>query len=160
MTLTHLKRVEQRGCHKYSLYRCSCGNEKVIREDAVKRGQSSCGCARGAHFKTHGRTNSPEAEILFRSKSRARKKGFEHNIGLEDIVIPETCPLLGISLYKGAETVGPNSPTLDRIDSSQGYVKGNVWVISYRANTIKNDATIEELELIARGLRKKDQGRL
>ena len=98
--------------------------------------------------------------MLDRSKSRARKKGFEHNIELDDIVIPETCPLLGIRLYKGSESVGPNSPTLDRIDSSQGYIKGNVWVISYRANTIKNDATIEELELIARGLRKKDEGRL
>lgn len=126
----------------------------------MKRGQSSCGCQRGAHLVTHGKADSHEAELLFRSRSRARKKGFEHNIELDDIVIPETCPLLGISLYKGSESVGPNSPTLDRIDSSQGYVKGNVWVISYRANTIKNDATIEELELIVRGLRKKDEGRL
>lgn len=45
------------------------------------------------------------------------------------------------------------SPTLDRIVPDKGYVRENVWVISGRANRIKNDATIEELELIAEALR-------
>lgn len=87
--------------------------------------------------------------MLNRSKSRARKKGFEHNITIEDIKIPNTCPLLGIQLIKGRNSVHPNSPTLDRIDSTKGYVKGNVWVISYKANTIKSNATPEELLTIA-----------
>ena len=98
--------------------------------------------------------------MLDRSKSRAKRKGFEHSIELSDIVIPTHCPLLGIPLFKGIESVCPNSPTLDRIDSSQGYVKGNVWVISYKANTIKNNATVEELEAIAAKLRAKIEGRL
>ncbi len=160
MTLIHLKKVEKRGCHRYSLYKCTCGNEKVIREDAVKRGQSSCGCARGAHLRTHGLAYTNLQYMLDRSKSRARKKGFEHNIDIHDINIPAVCPLLGIPLFSGNVTVGPNSPTLDRLDSSKGYIKGNVWVISYRANTIKNDATPEELERIARGVRKEIKSRL
>lgn len=87
--------------------------------------------------------------MVQRSRSRAKRKGFEHNIDVHDVVIPEYCPLLGIKLHKGDGGVCPNSPTLDRIDNSKGYVKGNVWVISYRANTIKSDATIEELRQIA-----------
>jgi archaellum component FlaC len=92
---------------------------------------------------------STEQAMLNRSKSRARKKGFEHNITIEDIKIPKNCPLLGIPLTKGKDGVHSNSPTLDRIDSNKGYVKGNVWVISYKANTIKSDATPEELLTIA-----------
>ena len=87
--------------------------------------------------------------MLNRSKSRAKRKGFEHNIKLDDIIIPDNCPLLGIPLIKGENSVQANSPTLDRIDSSKGYVKGNVWVISYKANTIKSNATPEELLTIA-----------
>lgn len=158
--LIHLKTVEKRGCHRYSLYRCHCGNEKVIREDSVKRGQTSCGCARGEHLQTHGKAHTVEATMLDRSKSRARKKGFEHNIDIDDIIIPKTCPLLGIPIFQGKDKVCPNSPTLDRYDSSKGYIKGNVWVISYRANTIKSDATNDELELISRNLRVKSPDRL
>lgn len=98
--------------------------------------------------------------MLDRSKSRAKRKGFEHNITIEDIIIPKNCPLLGIPLFAGKESVCPNSPTLDRIDSSKGYVKGNVWVISYKANTIKSNATLEELEAIAANFRAKIEGRL
>ena len=134
---------------RYSLYECTCGVIKEIRDDAVKSGQRSCGCLRGANFITHGKGNTLEAYMLDRSKSRAKKKGFEHTITLEDIQIPDKCPLLGIPLFAGQGTVCPNSPTLDRIDSFKGYIKGNVWVISYKANTIKSNATPEELLLIA-----------
>jgi hypothetical protein len=51
-----------------------------------------------------------------------------------------------------------NSPSLDRIDTSKGYVKGNVWVISWRANKLKSDATLAELESIVLALRNRLQG--
>jgi hypothetical protein len=63
----------------------------------------------------------------------------------EDIVIPDTCPLLGTPM---------ESPSLDRIDSTKGYVKGNVWVISNRANTLKNDATLTELKTLVENLQR------
>lgn len=75
-------------------------------------------------------------------KKRQRERGYEVNIDTSDIVIPPHCPILGIPLIIGQYD---NSPTLDRIDNSRGYVKGNVQVISYRANRFKSDATFEEL---------------
>lgn len=47
----------------------------------------------------------------------------------------------------------PNWPSLDRWDSSKGYVPGNVFVISYRANTLKNSATLDEALRIVKYLR-------
>lgn len=43
--------------------------------------------------------------------------------------------------------------SLDRVDPAKGYVKGNVWIVGYRANLVKNDGTAEEHELIARAIR-------
>ena len=68
----------------------------------------------------------------------------------EDIPeIPKYCPVLGIEI-KSNTTNAPldSSPSLDRIDSSKGYIKGNVRIISNRANRIKSDATIEELRKV------------
>ncbi len=53
-----------------------------------------------------------------------------------------------------------STPSLDRIDSSLGYVKGNVWVISWRANHIKTDASLEELKQLVAGLERLQRARL
>lgn len=145
-----LERLTEASRVRYSVYQCHCGVIKEIRDDAVRAGQQSCGCHRGANLITHGRADTPEANMLDRSKSRAKKKGFEHTISITDIHIPDICPLLGIPLFPGTNgKVGPNSPTLDRIDSSKGYTPDNIWVISYKANTIKSNATPGELFKIA-----------
>lgn len=93
-----------------------------------------------------------EKYMLKNAQLRAKKKGLEFNITIEDIVIPDVCPVLGIPLVKhfgkGIKGSQPNSPSLDRIDSSKGYVKGNVRVISWRANDLKRNATIEEVRKI------------
>lgn len=79
------------------------------------------------------------------AKSRAEHRGIEFNIEESDITIPERCPLLGIPLICGTKEDYNNSPSLDRIDNTMGYVKGNIWVISKKANTMKSSATLEEL---------------
>ena len=58
------------------------------------------------------------------------------------------CPILKIKMIWTKNSRNPNSPSLDRIDPQKGCKKGNVAWISNRANTIKNDATFEEVELI------------
>lgn len=73
---------------------------------------------------------------------------------LEDINVPDVCPMLGIQLnYDGVGEGGwsrkDNSPSLDRINNKLGYTKDNIQIISWRANRIKNDSTPEELIKIA-----------
>lgn len=79
----------------------------------------------------------------------------EIDIKAEHIVIPDRCPLLGIPLQQAGGFREAGSPSLDRIRPELGYVPGNVWAISYRANQIKNDATLAELRAIVAGLEAK-----
>lgn len=89
-----------------------------------------------------------EKQLLSSSKWRATEKCLEHDIVLEDILIPEVCPILGIPLSRSNTKTANDSPSLDRIDPTKGYVKGNVHVISWRANKLKGDATLEESFLL------------
>ncbi|MBS7457681.1 hypothetical protein [Coralloluteibacterium stylophorae] len=89
--------------------------------------------------------------LVRQTKYRARKRGIEFDLTHEDVPIPACCPVLGIPLYRaiGAKAQGPNSPSLDRIDPNRGYVRGNVLVVSSKANSIKNNATPRELLQVA-----------
>lgn len=92
---------------------------------------------------------NPKKAILHGAKSRAKRDGLPFNIDEEDINIPSDCPILGIPIQKNIGSGWHNnSLSLDRINNSLGYIKGNVRVISNRANRIKCDATLEELELV------------
>lgn len=85
-------------------------------------------------------------------KADAKKRGIEFTLVYEDMEWPELCPVLGIKLdysYGNKNGVPPNSPSFDRIDPSKGYVPGNVIVVSQLANTIKTNATIEQIERVA-----------
>ena len=83
------------------------------------------------------------------AKVRAKKKGLDFTITTEDIVIPECCPILGIPFkLDNSKPFQEDSPSLDRIDNSKGYVKGNVIVVSAKANTIKRDYLVSELDLL------------
>lgn len=103
----------------------------------------------------------PDKQLLVQARFRAKKNGIPFDITRSDIVIPVICPLLGIPIFKLRSTgkpVGcPNSPSLDRIDPTKGYVKGNIWVVSYRANRIKNNATVGEFEKVVHAMRKRLQ---
>lgn len=93
------------------------------------------------------RRKYPERSMWMQARSRARKKSLPFDIEVDDIVIPALCPVLGIEL-QGFVGNFDSSPSLDRIDNSKGYVKGNIAVISLRANRLKRDATIDELRRV------------
>lgn len=94
---------------------------------------------------------SIEKRMFTRVKSRALKNSIPFEIDVSDIIIPEYCPVLNIKLVP-KRGIGrgyyPDSPSLDRINPTLGYVKGNVRVISGRANLLKSDASLEELKLV------------
>jgi hypothetical protein len=85
---------------------------------------------------------------------RAKHNGLDFNIHPDMFTIPIICPVLGIPITIQHGRPTDNSPTLDRIDNTKGYVVGNVWIISQRANRIKNDATLTELKLLVAALEK------
>lgn len=83
--------------------------------------------------------------LLKGARKRARKNNIEFNITKNDLILPDICPVLGIPITK--ENLGKfndSSPSIDRIDNTKGYIKGNVCIISMRANKLKNNGTMEE----------------
>ena len=89
--------------------------------------------------------NDIRKTMISNSKQRSKKLNLPHNIELEDLTIPEFCSILGIQLKVGDDSSKPYSPSLDRIDSGLGYIKGNIQIISHLANTMKSSATPEQL---------------
>lgn len=90
-------------------------------------------------------------KIFIRAKARAKKQGLPYDDKCPDLELPDVCPVLGIALiYPSAlkNKRSPNSPSLDRLENLLGYVSVNLRVISFRANALKNDATIDELESV------------
>lgn len=90
--------------------------------------------------------------LINASKQRAKLKNREHSITVNDIksIFPVNgcCPIFGMKLEFNNAGFRENSPSIDRIDSSKGYTKDNIQVISWKANRIKSYATVEELEII------------
>ena len=85
-----------------------------------------------------------------RKRQNARQRGIEFSIVMSDIEWPLYCPILGLKLaWLEEEGRQENSPSFDRFDPTKGYVKGNVYIISWRANRIKNDGSAEEHRKIA-----------
>jgi hypothetical protein len=144
--------------------RCDCGKEAAVRGNNLVEGTTkSCGhlqrdwARTGFPRKTHGLRNSVYWGLYSAAKRRAKNKGLEFSIKITDIVVPDFCPLLGIPLSKdlpGNRTLGSGSPTLDRKISTLGYTLNNIWVISFKANTMKSNASLEELELLTSNLRR------
>lgn len=81
-------------------------------------------------------------------RRRAKKKGLPFDLTLEDLVFPDICPVLGIPLVARSGKFNDSSPSLDRVVPELGYVKGNVAVMSYRANRIKCHASLADMKAI------------
>lgn len=88
--------------------------------------------------------------LLDKIRQRARDRGLPFNITPDDLLPwPTHCPVLGVPLrYDNPRTRAGDSPSVDRFNNDAGYVRGNVRVISQRANLLKNSATAEELRAV------------
>jgi len=102
--------------------------------------------ARCAKYKARMQEADPRLWAYTRKKARAKNLGIAFTIGPDDFSWPSHCPALGIQLNPGG--FRDNSPSFDRIDPRYGYVPGNVVVVSMRANRIKSDASVAELQAI------------
>lgn len=106
--------------------------------------------------------NNWEGKLWRSARDRSKDLGQTLSLTPADIIIPETCPIMGVPLYRGNHPEyfpgHPNTASLDRRDSSKGYTKDNVWVISWLANRMKSDATEEELNTFCNGWLKLKNG--
>lgn len=98
----------------------------------------------------------PDLCLLRAAKNRAQKYNILCTITVDDIKIPVTCPILKMPLVSKHGSYGGHdaSPSLDRINPTLGYIPGNVWVISQKANAMKSNATELELDLFAQWIKK------
>jgi hypothetical protein len=98
--------------------------------------------------------NNPIPQMLSNAKIRAKQKGVDFNLTSKYLkkIFPKNnkCPITGLNFqfgYKNKEKINKNnSPSLDRIIPSKGYVEGNVMVISDLMNRMKQDSTYEDIE--------------
>lgn len=97
---------------------------------------------------------SNKSSILPTLRARAEKAGVPFNLTAATLPpVPLLCPALGLTLKSTFGCASDGSPSLDRLIPELGYVVGNVAWISFKANRIKNDSTLEELENVARWTR-------
>lgn len=89
----------------------------------------------------------PRSKILNGAKNRAKSKNIDFNLNINDIIIPEYCPILGMRLKRHTGKPGgkKDSPSIDRINPNKGYIKDNIRIISHLANMMKSHATKAEL---------------
>lgn len=123
-----------------------CTKHQQLKVKKKPRGWICLGCRREQD--KNYRRKDPRSKMLWDAKRRARQEGVPFNLRKEDLTVPIFCPILGIPIYIGNDKASDNSPSLDKRIPKLGYVLGNVAIISSRANRLKSDATVEELEKI------------
>lgn len=134
---------------------CSCGKETIVATWKLCSGWTkSCGCLQKDHpsATTHGESRggkcTPRLKMFLAAKSRSKKAGIPFHLKLDDIQIPDKCPILGIPLKAHEGRCDFDSPSLDQIIPGKGYEPGNIQVISHKANTIKSNASLKELRAV------------
>jgi hypothetical protein len=112
-----------------------------------------------AEYHRSYRERNPEQMLLTSARNRARKKGIPFNLTVDDIVIPEFCPILGVKLTRNMGSHGgtSTSASIDKIIPELGYVKGNIQIISLLANNMKSSANSEQLVVFAKWVLEKYQ---
>ena len=99
-------------------------------------------------------SKDPARKLYNSAKSRSKRYNIPFNIELKDVVIPEKCPVLEIPFIQGIKGDYQYTYSLDRIDNTKGYIKGNIQVITNKANSMKNSATIDELKVFCENMLK------
>ena len=140
-----------RNGHIRWLCKCACGKESAVLGTHLKQGNtSSCGCSRVKRGKDHPQFTGHEdisgsywSGIKRCMKPAPSRREIEFNITIEyawDLFVSQNkrCALSDVSLYFPAANSGKGTASLDRIDSSKGYIEGNVQWVHKDVNLMKN----------------------
>ncbi len=144
----------------YGSYCLECFNlyNRASRNTEEKRKQNNY--AASQYMRQKRRERGIGWSIWHSAKNRAQRSAIPFTITPEDVIVPDVCPILQIPLITDTDYIFrtghtsqlnlPNYPSIDRIIPELGYIKGNIAVISWRANNIKSDATLQELESVVK----------
>lgn len=121
--LAQSPRKDKRG-HSFWEVLCDCGNRKVVRIDALRLGQSSCGCLRGEQLRTHGAHGTPEYRSYRSAMNRCtnpRSPSYPEYGG-------RGIRFMFSSFQEFRDHIGqrPRGYSLDRINNDGNYEPGNV----------------------------------
>ena len=93
--------------------------------------------------------------MLKSAKTRAKQKQWDFDLDVEHLesIATDHCPVDGKTFdwdRKMTEdsTLDLAVPSLDRIDSSKGYIKGNVKIIGKNWNSKKSNMSLDDLLLL------------
>jgi hypothetical protein len=141
---------------------CDCGKKFQGRSATLKTGHTkSCGCLGReklrANREKHGLSKTIEYKILKEARFRAKKRSRPFNLEISDIVIPEICPIFGMPLKVSEGVVSEGSPSIDCFYPEKGYTKGNIWIISKKANSIKSNLSLDDWKWFVKTLEERWQ---
>ncbi len=157
--LTILK-FDRRDLHnQYWVCKCECGNIKSMAYGAIikatKKGQPvGCGCRKNrprcesSRWKGHGEISH---QLWWFIKNSSKNRHLPFDITIEyiwDLFLKQDrkCALSGVNLtFNSKATIKDGNASLDRIDSSKGYIKGNVQWVHKRVNKMKSNYSEKEL---------------
>jgi hypothetical protein len=131
--------------------------KQLARRESWRRYYYESGYREAQEARQRAQRSNPETwalSVMRGLRNRAKARGLEFAITAADVPVTLVCPVFGTPLRYGGPVGHPDNPSVDRIDNRKGYVPGNLWVISHRANTLKNNATLDELETLVAALRK------
>ena len=147
--------ISHRGKDKniYWKCKCDCGNEKIIKGISLRRNMTkSCGCAQyisgkeNPRWKGYGEITGDQYEGI---KRVAKLRKIKFNVSIKylwDLFVNQQrkCCLSGIPLLFKTNHESSGTASLDRIDSSFGYIKGNVQWVHKDVNIMKNQYSQEK----------------
>jgi|ERR1035437_5977471 hypothetical protein len=132
--------------------RCDCGIVKTVSNKVLTGGHSrSCGCLghpKGKNSTTFKGYKDISIKYFNRVKNRANERNQKFDITIEDMgdLLENqnyTCALSGLFIQMDGEK--HTTASLDKIENSKGYVKGNIQWLHKDINNLKSDIKQEKL---------------
>ncbi len=88
-------------------------------------------------------------KCLDKYRKKSKERGWECDLDTDYLIeiFPKNfiCEVSGNKMIFGGNSF-LNSPSLDRIDTQKGYIKGNVQWISFKSNSIKRTMSVKKLK--------------
>ena len=168
LIITDLKKTAKSidGAYR-SICKCDCGREADINTNYIIRGlYKTCGHLQ-CQFRRQDSNNNGVKNKYFSGyeeisgtkfnhiRNGAKKRKIEFNISLEyvwDLFIKQErkCALTGREIYFGKTNTKETTASLDRIDSSKGYIEGNVQWVHKTLNVMKWGVSMGEFITICK----------